>query len=125
MQPKPIRETDKDYKSYIISKPCLVWNNECLGDIVAHHSVSRGSGGSDYKAVPLCMRHHNDVHNIGWLTFQEYYNINFDKEIIRLLIGYIKKIKCDYKSNKVNKKRTAIENALSDAESWGPGEAIE
>jgi len=111
---KPIRETDKDYLAYIKSQPCLVLNSECIGDIVAHHTLSRGSGGSDYGAVCLCMNHHNNVHSLGKKTFQELYNINFNKEIIRLLVGYIKKIKC----NKANKTRKAIEKARSDSESW-------
>ena len=118
MQPKPIRETDEDYLKYIRGEPGLIEGD----DIVAHHTVSVGAGGSDYLAVPLPFKHHTPgVHSMGKATFQKEYNINFDKEIIRLLINYIKKIKC----NKANKKRATIENALSDAESWGPGEVIE
>ena len=93
---KSVRETDEDYLAYIKSQPCLVWNNECIGDITAHHTITVGAGGKDYLAIPLCMRHHNDVHSMGLMTFQELYNIDFNKEIIRLLIGYIQKINREY-----------------------------
>ena len=160
---KPIRETDKDYLEYIRNEPGLVEGD----DIVAHHTVSVGAGGSDYLAVPLPFKHHTPgVHSMGKATFQKEYNINFDKEIIRLLIKYIKKLKQEYPDkwfkrgqNSIKRKnksgccciiddsdnvvsvcgahanwldeykdaakiRKTIETALSDSESWGPGEAI-
>jgi len=91
--PKIIREEDKEYLAYIRKQPGLVEGT----DIVAHHTISVKAGGSDYLTVPLPIKHHiPGVHQMGKDTFQELYNINFDKKIIRLLIGYIKEIKRTY-----------------------------
>lgn len=89
--PKQKRETDKAYLAYITRQPCIVNNHECCGDVVYHHTVSVGAGGSDYLAIPVCVAHHiPGVHTLGKDTFQKKYNINFDKEIIQLLINFIK-----------------------------------
>jgi Protein of unknown function (DUF968). len=81
---KPKREIDKAYRKYIESQPCLIGFG-CLGDIISHHTKSVGSGGSDYTCVPLCMKHHNEVHTAGRDMFQTRYGISFEKEIERLL----------------------------------------
>ena len=91
--PKILRETDKEYLEYIRCQPGLVEGE----DIVAHHTVAVGAGGSDYLTVPIPIKHHiPGVHTMGKDTFQKTYNINFDKEIIKLLISYIKEIKRTY-----------------------------
>lgn len=88
--PKIKREIDKDYLNYIRHEPGLIEGNS----IEAHHTISVGAGGSDYLAVPIPSKHHKPgIHTMGKDTFQKKYNINFDKEIIRLLIGYIKKLR--------------------------------
>jgi len=86
----PTREVDKDYLEYIKRQPCLIHDGRCVGDIVPHHTKTKGASGSDYKTVPLCATHHNEVHVWGRYTFQESYNISFSEEIIRLLAGYIR-----------------------------------
>jgi len=87
--PKQKREVDKEYLKFIRRHSCLC-GVECMGKVEAHHTTTRGAGGSDYKAIPLCIKHHYTVGNMGIETFQENYFINFDTEIIRLLIEYIK-----------------------------------
>ena len=79
--PKAIREVDKKHLSRIRKLPCIVKNSECFGSIVAHHTDSVGSGGSDLDAIPICIRHHAEGHTIGWTTFQEKYGINFKEYI--------------------------------------------
>jgi len=79
--PKAIREVDKKHLSRIRKLPCIVKNSECFGSIVAHHTDSVGSGGSDLDAVPICVGHHTELHFIGRDTFQEKYGINFVKYI--------------------------------------------
>jgi len=86
---KPIREIDKDYLAYIRKQLCLITEQEAE----PHHTKSRGAGGSDYLAVPLSRKKHTECEMIGKNTFQYKHYISFDKEIIRLLIGYIKKLK--------------------------------
>ena len=85
-----IREQDKKYLEYIKGLPCLCHDNLCIGDIVPHHTKTKGSGGSDYLTVPLCGFHHAEVHSIGRTTFQRVHNINFTTETIRLLARYRK-----------------------------------
>lgn len=89
---KPIREVDKDYLKFIRKEPCLITGLKAD----PHHTVSRGAGGSDYRAVPLNREKHSECENIGIKTFQKKYYLSFDREIIRLLIIYIKlKVKDD------------------------------
>jgi len=87
--PKIVREQDPDYLKYIRLQPCIITSQ--LAE--AHHTKSRGSGGSDYGSVPLSRFLHTVCHTMGDKSFQEKYNIDFDKEIIRLLIGFIKILK--------------------------------
>ena len=79
--PKIIREVDTKHLSRIRKLPCIVKNSECFGSIVAHHTDTVGSGGSDKDAVPICVGHHTELHFIGRDTFQEKYGINFVKYI--------------------------------------------
>jgi len=98
--PKIIREEDKDYKKYIEAQPCLAKSNDCIGDRICHHVKSRGSGGSDYSGVCLCMAHHNIVHQVGSQSFQDMFNIDFQTEIVKLLTGYIRMLKNEQTHNK-------------------------
>lgn len=73
------RATDApDHLAWIRTQPCCVWlldlANDCYGVVQAHHSTvgraySRRS--TDLDAMPLCERHHHDLHNFsgpfkGW-----------------------------------------------------------
>ena len=100
------REIDEDYLKYIRGEPCLVSNEH---PCIAHHTESRATFGSDYKTIPLIEKHHTPgVHSMGKATFQELYNINFDKEIIRLLIKYIKELKRTYPAKWMKKGQESI-----------------
>lgn len=98
MIPKPSRETDKSYLAYVKTGPCLITQlglpYSCQGDIVPHHTRTRKAGGSDFLAIPLCGHHHYELHspNMGNRQFQIKFNLDFQQEIIKLLIGYIKEI---------------------------------
>lgn len=83
--PKPSRLQSPGYLAWIRRQPCLV-------DYVvaqAHHSITRGRGGSDYRCVPLCVRHHNEVHRMGSTSFEAKYRLDFMEEVIRLLEIFI------------------------------------
>lgn len=60
-------------KKYIANK-CIVEEN-CLGQFCLHHIKTRGSGGSDSEnnQMPLCAKHHTEVHKIGLNTFAKKY----------------------------------------------------
>lgn len=51
----------------------------CSGRIEAHHQKTRGAGGGDEQAVPLCQVHHAQLDSPGWSQrrFEEAYKINF------------------------------------------------
>lgn len=87
--PKTKREVNKGYLKFIKQQPCII--SESKGE--PHHTDSRGSGGSDYRAVMLSRILHAECHAIGKDTFQKKYSVSFDKEIIRSLILYIKQLK--------------------------------
>lgn len=91
-QPKPTRETNKNYLAYIKTLPCLTHgDHDCVGDVVPHHTRTRGAGGSDYLTLPLCHTLHAEIDR-GRERFQQVHNIDFKDEIIKCLIGYIKRL---------------------------------
>ena len=90
---KPYREENKKYLKYIRTLPCACQDHTCVGDICPHHTISVGARGADLRAVPLCARHHHEVHFRGRETFQKEYSVDFRDVIIRNLTEYINKIK--------------------------------
>lgn len=67
---KPSRVIDERYLDYVRTLPCLL----CQGiPSEAHHIQSRGAGGSDRGTVPLCRRHHQQVHRQGKTKVAEQY----------------------------------------------------
>jgi hypothetical protein len=55
---------------------CIVCNKK---GIDYHHIKSRGAGGTDHdwNLLPLCRKHHTEVHKIGLRTFaQKYPNVS-------------------------------------------------
>ena len=55
---------------------CLVCNAHCMGNVQTHH-VSRDH--DDRATVPLCVKHHNQIHMMGRDTFGEKYNLPHEK----------------------------------------------
>jgi hypothetical protein len=71
------REVDPDFLAFVRQQPCAVLY--CPGHSQAHHLKTKGSGGSDYTAVPLCAVHHTfdpGVHALGLTTFEARYNVD-------------------------------------------------
>ena len=85
--PKPLRRQAPEYLRWIRLQPCLV--DHVVAQ--AHHTTAGGVGtkGSDYRTVPLCWRHHGELHRLGPDSFQEKYGLDFQEEIIRLLERYV------------------------------------
>lgn len=69
MIPKPKRFKDKKYLEKVRELPCVV----CGLQSEAHHLLSRGAGGGDYKwnVVPLSRACHVRIHRIGINAFAE------------------------------------------------------
>jgi mitochondrial fission protein ELM1 len=56
-----VRVHDEKNLAAIRKLPCRLCG--ALPPSHAHHVKSRGSGGSDRNVVPLCWRHHREVHD--------------------------------------------------------------
>lgn len=59
----------------------IVVGGLCHGRIEAHHAELPGEGAmgikpGDDRCVPLCGKHHEEGHRIGWKSFEEKYRIN-------------------------------------------------
>lgn len=92
--PKPVRLEDPDYLRFIRRQPCVI--SHCAAE--AHHVVPPGHGKaggkvSDYRAVPLSLKLHNEYHRIGREKFEAKYRVNLDLEQIRLLEQYVSALK--------------------------------
>ena len=83
--PKPEREKDEDYLDYIRHERCLIRQ---VHGVDPHHLDTRGSGGSDYTAVPLIRALHTEIGQIGQRRFEAKYRVNLWKEAHRLLRRY-------------------------------------
>lgn len=61
---------DDNYKS---DEPCIVCGEDRDGYVCYHHLQSRKSGGTDEKSnlMPLCLKHHNEIHTIGRTSMAE------------------------------------------------------
>lgn len=89
--PKPVRLRDPQYLAWIRRQPCLV----CRGIAQPHHTTAGGWGtkGSDYRCVPLCHRHHRELHDIGAQSFEERHRVDLREQVIRLLETYMSAMK--------------------------------
>lgn len=88
----PVTHRNPLYLSFIRSRPCLVC--EATLEIEAAHVRVGGDGGvglkpSDYRAVPLCHRHHAQQHRDGERTFWRWLGADPNAVIIHLIAAYL------------------------------------
>ena len=83
--PKPVRLKDRGYLAWVRRRPCI----GCGARSQAHHTVTKGAGGSDFRTVPVCWKHHQELHRKGPAWFEEEYMVDIQDEVIRLLESYI------------------------------------
>ena len=83
--PKPSRLKSPAYLAWIKAQQCLI----CTLKAEPQHTKTRAAGGSDYRALPFCRRHHQQCHNLGVVSFQKKFSIDFQEEIIRHLEIYL------------------------------------
>ena len=65
---------------------CLVGKN-CLGPVDPHHvrnHTGMGLREDDSQTVPLCRKHHSELHSVGKRTFQARYGLDFKWTIERI-----------------------------------------
>lgn len=72
MKPRFKRGRDPEYLAWIRTLPCVICGNFAEAD----HVRTRGAGGTDRQAVPLCHTHHMERHTIGIKTFQAKYGVD-------------------------------------------------
>lgn len=89
--PKPTRQADPVYLRFVRSHLCLVPG--CQRKAEAHHVTTRGAGGGDYTAAPLCRDHHAALHNVGLVAFEDAHALNLWREVARLLGIYLESIR--------------------------------
>lgn len=89
MIPKQPRREDKKYLDFIRSKPCLAKSSSCWGEVVPHHTKSRGAWGSDYRTIPVCGFHHGVIEGGGMKQAEDMFRFNHLDEIIKLLSEYL------------------------------------
>ena len=75
-----------EYLDYIQTLGCAI----CGQQAEPHHAETGGVGMkcSDYLTIPLCRQHHNEIHQIGKLTFQRKYGIDIKSIMKRLRMVY-------------------------------------
>ena len=64
-------------KNYRSLEPCLVCGERGENKVTYHHIKSRKSGGGDeiWNLMPLCLRHHNEIHSKGTTSFVKKYSL--------------------------------------------------
>ena len=94
---KKSRFTSAEYLLFVREYQCLV----CSQPSECHHTVFKGSGGnhaSDLLVVPLCRKHHAEVHALGSNDlFERKYTTHFETAIYRILKAFFRKHRLEWK----------------------------
>lgn len=71
---KTKRVVNKKYLKEMSLRSCLLCGG---GPCSPHHMTTKGSGGGDShnNIIPLCIKHHREIHDIGIFTMIDKYNI--------------------------------------------------
>ncbi len=77
------------YHDYVARQKCVLWTRrECFGRVTGHHVRSVGAGGRDHgNEVPLCLKHHHELHTVGRRTFEREYGLDL-KSIAQQISRY-------------------------------------
>ena len=81
---KPTIPRCEPYLDFVRSKGCCI----CGHPAEAHHAVGRRGTGvkpSDYGTIPLCRRHHQEVHALGVDSFQKKHDVSFIEVVANLM----------------------------------------
>jgi len=89
-----MKHKDPKYLAYIRSMPCEICGRKSVAAHVRKQYWGAGTGIKpwDYVAISLCddldVSHHKELDRIGMEAFEELYNIDIRRIIIRNLINY-------------------------------------
>jgi hypothetical protein len=78
--PKLTQRRNRPYLRWIRRQGCLV----CRRYAQAHHVHHAGLKGSDFETVPLCGRHHMELHQVGQSAFERKYVLDLEQEAQRM-----------------------------------------
>ena len=85
---KPRRIEDEAFLVFVRSRRCSVPG--CINpDTDPHHTITRGAGGSDHFAIPLCRQHHDEIHSLGKHRFETDHGIDLWAVSARILSMFI------------------------------------
>lgn len=78
-----------DFHRWCATRPCAIAKvpgSGCTGVVAGHHRKTVGAGGKDASnEVPLCTKHHTEVHTMGETRFEaKYHGIDMDLEEARV-----------------------------------------
>lgn len=90
--PKPARQLSPEYLRWIRAKDCLVRSKECNWRIDPNHLQHVGASGSDFGAVPMCRKHHDQFHRLPLYEFEARHQINLWRECSFLLMQWISEL---------------------------------
>jgi hypothetical protein len=84
--PKTAPGRNPEYLDYIRRQECYV----CQQKPCEPHHAGGGVGrkGSDYSCVPLCRKHHRELHDIGKSTFMKQYEIRLSEAVEKYLVPW-------------------------------------
>jgi hypothetical protein len=91
--PKPKRIVDEAYLGFVRDRRCTVPGCRHSEPADPHHIVTRGAGGSDYTAIPLCREHHSLIHHVGRARFETDTGLDLWQVAARVLALYIESLK--------------------------------
>lgn len=73
----------EDYLNIVRAQPCCVCPARPPSD--PHHTKSRGAGGLDGGAIPMCRHHHIEIDVIGISRFEKKYHTTIPIEVANML----------------------------------------
>ena len=82
-----------DFTDFVRTLPCTVTGY--VGEEVDPHHIKGyaylthagwGTKGSDILCIPLRHSYHNELHQIGWKSFEKKYNINQLEEAVGVIL---------------------------------------
>jgi hypothetical protein len=90
--PKPKRIVDGAFLDFVRGRRCTVPGCRHSEDADPHHIITRGAGGSDYFAIPLCREHHGMIHHLGKHRFESDTGLDIWQVSARILSLYIERL---------------------------------
>jgi 5-methylcytosine-specific restriction endonuclease McrA len=83
--PKKERLVDKAYLAWIRTRECVVCGAPAPSE--PHHVISRGAGGSDHFAIPVCRGCHDLIEDCHWDILSGRYGFDRTAPWVAIVFG--------------------------------------